>query len=187
MRIAVWHKLPIGGGKRALRDHVAGLLKRGHKVESWCPSTASQDFLPLSDLCTEHVLPFDRHSRFPGALRVWRLLKEMDTHCRTCAQQIESGGFDILFVNSCVFFATSPIARHTRIPNILYLQEPHRELYEALPKLRWLTMPEEGRGLRRFRSARFLGNLLRLQCLRTQAQAEMSNAEAFDQILVNSL
>jgi len=35
MKIAVWHNLPSGGGKRALYHHVRGLVERGHRVESW--------------------------------------------------------------------------------------------------------------------------------------------------------
>ena len=37
MRIAVWHNLLSGGAKRALHDHVRGLVMRGHHVESWSP------------------------------------------------------------------------------------------------------------------------------------------------------
>ncbi|MHB1599044.1 MAG: hypothetical protein ACYCXY_09175 [Acidimicrobiales bacterium] len=56
MRIAVWHNLPSGGGKRALYDQIRGLLELGHYVESWCPPSADQSFLPLGDLVTEHVV-----------------------------------------------------------------------------------------------------------------------------------
>ena len=59
MRIAVWHNLPSGGGKRALYYHVRGLVERGHSVEAWCPSTSDRNYLPLSELITEHVLPID--------------------------------------------------------------------------------------------------------------------------------
>jgi glycosyltransferase involved in cell wall biosynthesis len=187
MKIAVWHNLPSGGGKRALWQHVAGLVSRGHHVESWCPSTADQTFLPLSKLCTEHVVPFSQGGKRNANLGRWRLLKEMDANCRESARQMEGKGFDVLFANSCGFFATTPIARHVHLPSVLYLGEPRREFYEALPKLLWLTMTEEGKGLRQFRTARFLANWLRLHAMRTQAHAEISNAEAFDQILVNSL
>src|SRR5216683_2521051 len=56
MKIAVWHNLPSGGGKRALYDHVRGLVARGHSVEVWCPPTASRTFLPLDALVREHVV-----------------------------------------------------------------------------------------------------------------------------------
>ena len=57
MRIAIWHNLPSGGGKRGLYDHVDYLVATGHYVESWCPPSADQSFLPLRHLITEHVLP----------------------------------------------------------------------------------------------------------------------------------
>lgn len=187
MKVAVWHNLPSGGAKRALWHHVAGLISRGHQVESWCPSTANQEFLPLSRLCTEHVLPLNPRSLWDASLGLWRRLREMDAHCRECGHQMEGKGFDVLFANSCFFFATTPMARHVRFPKVLYLQEPHREFYEALPKLLWLTTTEKGKGLRRFGVARFLANGIRLHAMRAQAHAEIANAEAFDHLLVNSL
>jgi glycosyltransferase involved in cell wall biosynthesis len=187
MKIAVWHNLPSGGGKRALWDHVSGLISRGHEVESWCPSTANQDFLPLKRICVEHVLSFKRKGRWKASLGLWHLLREMDDHCRECARQMRDRKFDILLANSCFLFATSPIGKHVQIPSALYLGEPHRQFYEALPELLWLTMTQSGKGLRRFRLARSLANMIRLHAMRTQARFEISNAAAFDKILVNSL
>ena len=63
MKIAVWHNLPSGGGKRSLYYHVKGLIERGHTVESWCPSTADRTYLPLDDLITEHIIPFNWEPR----------------------------------------------------------------------------------------------------------------------------
>jgi hypothetical protein len=65
MKIAVWHNLPSGGGKRALYYHVKGLVERGHTVESWCPSTAAQSYLPLSELITEHIIPLSWKPKSP--------------------------------------------------------------------------------------------------------------------------
>ena len=46
MRIALWHNLPPGGGKRAFYDQVAGLVKLGHYVESWCPPSCGPAIPP---------------------------------------------------------------------------------------------------------------------------------------------
>ena len=170
-----------------LWDHVSGLVARGHKVESWCPSTANQDFLPLSQLCVEHVLPWKPEGFWKASLGLWHLLREMDAHCRQCSQQIQAKEFDVLFANSCHLLATTPIGRYVQIPSVLYLQEPHREFYEALPELPWIGTTKAGKGLRRFRLARSLANVIRLHSMRTQARSEISNAAAFDKILVNSL
>ena len=59
MRIAVWHNLPSGGGKRALDYHVRGLVEKGHSVEAWCPSTNNRTYLPLSNLIREHLVPIN--------------------------------------------------------------------------------------------------------------------------------
>ncbi|HEX9987123.1 MAG TPA: glycosyltransferase family 4 protein [Chloroflexia bacterium] len=194
MRIAVWHNLPSGGGKRALYYHVRGLVERGHTVEAWCPPTADRSFLPLAQLVPEHVVPltWEPKRRRGPVTRAWANYKNvvdklaaLDRHCRQCAEEIERGGFDILFANGDRDFAVSPIGRQVRLPRALYLQEPYRPLYEAMPQLSWLALPSP----KRFSPAylvRFLHNLVKVQGARVQAREEVLNAQAFDTILVNS-
>lgn len=196
MKIAVWHNLPSGGGKRALFDHVRGLLARGHVVEAWCPATADREFLPLSELIPEHVLPFARPSpprTFAQKVR-WAMaepaatLREMDRHCRACAAQIEAGGFDVLLANACMFFRAPAIGRYLRIPKALYLQEPYRWLYEALPKLPWVALPPPARAAEIPRwLVRRIEDGFRVRGSRLQVREELESAKAFDAILVNSL
>lgn len=192
MKIAVWHNLGSGGGKRALYDHVVGLLARGHTLEAWCPPTADREYLPLSPLITEHVVdlawPTEGFSDMFGITSVTaRRLAAMDTHCRTCAEEIGRGGFDILFANCCAFFRTTPIGRFVRIPSVIYLGEPYRWLYEALPRLRWLAPPRRAPSLPKpsilkaaIRDRRDIRNW------RLQAREEFENAAGFGHILVNS-
>ena len=196
MRIAVWHNLPSGGGKRALCYHVRGLLKRGHTLEAWCPPTADRSYLPLSDLVPEHVVPLSwpKDSSCNGArsaAATYRDLLEkvraMDQHCQQCAQEINWGGFDLLFANACMFFSVPSIARYSRVPALIYLGEPRRQLYEALPSLPWIALHAAGRFWWSPRYLkRWVGNLIRVQALRVQAREEVLNAEAFASILVNS-
>ena len=101
MRIAVWHNLPSGGGKRALYDHVRGLVERGHQAEAWCPPTANRSYLPLADLVTEHVTPLRWNTEGPSLAKLqpiyWNMhskIAAMDEHCRLCAEQMRAGGFD---------------------------------------------------------------------------------------------
>src|SRR5688572_32875511 len=84
MRIAVWHNLPSGGGKRALYDHVKGLTDRGHYVESWRPPLFDDDYLPLSNLIKETVTPLSLNSfkpktRFGRAVAPYRDLRITST------------------------------------------------------------------------------------------------------------
>ena len=58
----------------------------------------------------------------------------MNEHSRLCAGRIMTGGFEILYAHGCRFLAVPPIGRFVAIKKILYLQEPHRRLYEAAPR-----------------------------------------------------
>jgi glycosyltransferase involved in cell wall biosynthesis len=194
MKIAVWHNLPSGGGKRALLSHVKGLVERGHHLEVWCPPTADLSYCPLGEFSREHIVPLswpeNLGSKIVGGLRHGPSLGKinaMDRHCRQCAEEINRGGYDLLFANSCMLFGVSPIARYVKVPAVAYLQEPYRLLYEALPRLPWVASdgPEAW-----WDSGLYLGRrvaeLIRVRARRLQAREELRNAGAFCSILVNS-
>ena len=195
MKIAVWHNLPSGGGKRALYHHVKGLVERGHQVEAWCPPTADQRYLPLGEVVKEHVVPLDEISQsrsYVNRLRltvspIHRSLRAMNKHCRACAQQIAQGGFDLLFANSCPFFAATAIGRLTPLPGVLYLQEPCRHLYEALPNSPWAAREDFDwrRQVPRQASDR-IKDFFGVPARRLQIREEIKNAKAYRQVLVNS-
>jgi glycosyltransferase involved in cell wall biosynthesis len=197
MRIAVWHNLPSGGGKRALYYHVRGLVEHGHTVESWCPATADQSYLPLNELITEHVIPLAEQPSTANN-RVARLralygariqmVKALDDHCRECAVQINQGNFDLLFANTAMGLHAGPIGRYVRIPKVLYLQEPNRWLYEALPHLPWIAPTSNGKSWWNptYLKSR-IPDWLNLEGLRVLAREELISAKAYDVILVNSL
>ncbi len=195
MKIAVWHNLPSGGGKRALYDQVKGLVARGHTLEAWCPPTADQSYLPLDELITEHVVPFsyrprttkNRASEIAALyLDVADKIAAMDEHCRLCAEEINGRGFDLLFANSCWIQAVTSIGHRVNIPKVLYLQEPFRRLYEANPELPWIAAPKTGNIWQPANLKRLPRDLMQMQGLRVQAREEARNAKAFDRILVNS-
>jgi glycosyltransferase involved in cell wall biosynthesis len=197
MRIAVWHNLPSGGGKRALYYHVRGLVERGHSVEAWCPSTSDRNYLPLTELITEHVLPIDidQKSKSVAPFSVLglysdqlRLAKAQDEHCRAVADEINRRDFDILFANTSIINSVSSIGRYVKTKKVLYLQEPGRGLYEAIGGgLPWTAIPAQSRPWMHLSYMRwFVSNLISVQRLRVLARDERLNASAFDLILVNS-
>jgi glycosyltransferase involved in cell wall biosynthesis len=193
MRIAIWHNLPSGGGKRALYDHVRGLVARGHTVEAWCPPTADRNFLSLSPLIPEHVVdlswpvPYRVSDKYGITLQTERSLASMDEHCRACAKEIGRRDFDILFANACQFFRVTSIGRLATIPSVLYLGEPYRWLYEAMPRLRWLAQPRRTQSLLRLSVHRAaFADHRSIRNWRVQAREEVDNAAAFTRILVNS-
>jgi len=194
MRIAVWHNLPSGGGKRCLFDQVKALVARNHYLEAWCPPSASQDFLPLANLIRENVVEREKRERPKSKLMVSRWmsseLRSMDRHCADCAREIDRQRFDVVLVHPCMYYRSIPIARHLKTPALLYLPEPYRWLYEALPTPPFMALPGWdpsvwGRSPHHYAKA-YLLDLVDTQARRNQVRAEYESARAFRRILVNS-
>ncbi len=199
MRIAIWHNLPSGGGKRALHDQVRGLIGRGHTVEIWCPTTADQSYLPTAGVAPEHVRPIrwrdvsaTRSSVADGVRWVLvdrrRNLEGLEIHCRQCADEINRGNFDVFVAHSCRFVAVAPIGRFVHVRRVLYLQEPFRALYEAMPTWPWIppTLPFSS-WIRPHAVVNHLKETVRLRHYQRLAREESRNVLAYDRVLANSL
>jgi glycosyltransferase involved in cell wall biosynthesis len=195
MKIAVWHNLPSGGGKRALYYHVRGLVKRGHEVSCWSLDTADQSYLPLSEFAPERILPTDLKERTRTGLTAWLApwytaavgrMQAFDEACKRCAEEINAGQFDLLFANGSIGYHVPFIMRHLRMKKVLYLQEPGRFLYEAWPILPWVSSAPDDLKTSLFGPRKLLANYPNLQTLRLQAKQEWLNVQACDRVLVNS-
>jgi glycosyltransferase involved in cell wall biosynthesis len=196
LKIAVWHNLPSGGGKRALYYFVRGLVARGHELACWSLDTADHSYLPLSEFVPERIISAEINGRKRKSFTdVWRPdvnkavddMRAFDRACRRCAQEIEAGDFDVLFANSALHYYVPYIMRHLRMKKVLYLQEPCRYLYEAWPVLPWVSNAPEGLDQADlFSPRRFIADYPLLQTLRLQAKQEWLNIAACDQVLVNS-
>ena len=194
MRIAIWHNLPSGGGKRALYDQVAGLVKLGHHLESWCPPSADQQFLPLSDLVTEHIVEAE-HVPSSKLKNWWELthdadvqIEAMNRHCQQCALFINRGSFDVLLAGPCMQFRVTSIAQSVEIPSVLYLQEPFRRYYEALPVPPWAA--DERRPGWWYSPAdmrRAVRRAIQIRRNEVRVREEVRNARSFDKVACNSL
>ena len=189
MKIAVWHNLPSGGGKRALYSHIKVLKERGHYLEAWTTDLSSKDYLPLTDLILEHTLPiklkWDASISYSNPIiRIQNQISIMQEHCKSCVQEIESQGFDMIFVNSCQFLYMSFISNYANIPSILYLGEPHRRLYEALPENIWQAQFSH---FLLKKSKTFFKEFRRNYANRIKVMEEIKSAKKYSEILVNSL
>ena len=196
MKIAVWHNLPFCGGFRQVHYHVKGLAARGHCIHAWRPDVPT--CARLSDLVEETSTPC--HLRTPpwpnGTFRqAWWMLRNAQTHilalrehCRQVALQAEKAHCEVAFVNVGIPDRASPLGRYARMPALLYLQEPRRELFEAQNGIHWKAIQPPGR---RFGSPAYwkwwLEDQVELHGRRLKAREEYDNARAYDTILVNSL
>jgi glycosyltransferase involved in cell wall biosynthesis len=190
MRIAVWHNLPSGGGKRALYNHVKALKGHGHYLEGWTTDYASHDYLPLSDTIKEHSKPITNKlenlkkikSPIIKTIKTINLIKD---HCKECVEEIEKEGFDLIFANSCGITYIPYIGMFTKIPVITYLGEPNRILYEASDFGNIWELPAYDfslRGINRLRK-----DFLVTYSRRIQVREEIKAAKSCRRLLVNSL
>jgi glycosyltransferase involved in cell wall biosynthesis len=196
LRIAVWFNVPSGGARRALYNHVQGLVERGHEVEIWSPPLEPAKFADFAELAPEHQVPLELPDLNEGSY-VRRLKKfaqmvdgriaAYEAHSLQCAREIQAGKFDLLFANTDLWFHSPYVGRFLEIPKVLYLQEPNRPLFEMSPRMPWLAPPRGsilgwGPGMlkRRFR------DFFDCRNARTFAREEIDNAGFYDRILVNS-
>jgi glycosyltransferase involved in cell wall biosynthesis len=146
----------------------------------------------------EHTLPLGL-PRTSGAMRriykyvgaPWEIPDRLDAllqHGLAFDREIRDRDFDVLLAQPDGWFAVPPVGRDRRIPAVLYLHEPFRKLYEALPDLPWLEEPAEAHSSWGPASLRrHLGSALRLHPLRIQARREREHLRNFDVTLVNSV
>ena len=163
LRIALYHDLPSGGGKRTVEAHVRGLVERGHHVHLFMPSTAEESFLPVARLAQDTTVyplpePPNRERALTGrpspadAVRWLRLLRAVRRAASAAAAEIDRGGFDVALVHPSQFTQAPYVLRWLRTPSLYYCQEPLRAAYEpriTSPLKRLLIRPTLGRVDRR--------------------------------------
>lgn len=195
MKIAVWHHLPSGGGSRALRLHLAGLLARGHTISIWGCNPSVDGFLTFNEPVSYHPIPYAAPSEF-GWAEQWASLwlepgpglEAMEIHARKCAAEIDAGEFDVVFLNSCFHFAAPLIANHLKTRTVCYLGEPFRPFYEAQPRWFWagIDLPERVWYRRSFWQT-WWSDITRVRQARVQVKREYEAIQAIDHLLVNSI
>ena len=194
MNIAVWHNLHSGGGSRALQYHIQGLVEKGHQVEIWADDPDAGGFmhLPTSVKLHKEPLNYNEHQsslkeRFSSVFfEKDSNMKAMEKHCQKCAAEINQGGFDVLFANSCFYYGVPFISRYVNIPKVLYLGEPNRYLYEAMPEQIWEAPQETSNKWSSNFWVYFFSNTWRTNKFRVYVREERRNFKAFDKVLVNS-
>ena len=98
---------------------------------------------------------------------------------------MDQGGFDLLLAGSSLSFAVTGLARYFKGPTLLYLQEPWRPLYEAVPRLPWPAL--NGRDRSPFTTPRErLHDAILVHGLRIQAREELAGVQEYDRVLANS-
>jgi len=133
VRIAVFHNLGSGGAKRALYNLTKHLVKAGHVVDAFIPSTAEENLLPLRDVVTTYrVFPI-RRTRLGAASsvlkRLFRLgnsVRDQERGQQSIADAINAGSYDVVLSEQDRDTLSPFILRFLAKPTVYYCQQPHR-------------------------------------------------------------
>jgi glycosyltransferase involved in cell wall biosynthesis len=136
VRIAVYHNLPSGGGKRALREMTRRLAAH-HTIDVYTLSCAEHDFCDLRPFVQRylitpfHPLPLARRpfGRINQGLRALTLI-QVHRRQQAVARQIDAAGYEVVFAHNCQFVQSPSVLSYLRTPSVYYCGEPPRMLYE---------------------------------------------------------
>jgi glycosyltransferase involved in cell wall biosynthesis len=136
VRIAVYHNLPSGGGKRALFEMTKRVAAR-HRVDVYTLSCAEHDFCDLRPHCAAHaVFPFDPlplarspFGRLNQGIRAVDLMR-LRALQRGIARKIDAAGYDVAFAHNCRYSQSPGVLSFLHTPSVYYCQEPPRNSLE---------------------------------------------------------
>ena len=136
MKIAFYHNLPSGGGKRAMLEMARGLAS-GHEIDEYTLTTSNKSFCDLTPFIQARFeYPFIPSRTFGSPLgRLNTAMRSIDFRRldqlqRSIGEEIDKKKYDVVFVNHCHFTQSPLILNHLRTPTVYYCAEPPRFLYE---------------------------------------------------------
>jgi glycosyltransferase involved in cell wall biosynthesis len=185
MKIAIYHNLSSGGAKRALYEMTRQLFEH-HTLDVYTLSTAERDFCNLQPYShAREIFPFtplplarSPFGRLNQGIRALDLLRLHHLQ-RGMAQQIDSAGYDVVFVHHCRYGQSPGLLQFLKTPSVYYCQEPPRLLHE----------PPVPRPYTEFSNLQRLGNLfdpLPGIYQRVLMRLDRNNVVAATRVLVNS-
>ena len=131
LRIALYHNLPSGGGKRALFEWVKRLAGKGHVLDVFTLSSADHDYGDIRPYVRAHrVYPFARKPLFKSPfgrlnhLQYWRDLRGLESVGRFIAKDMDAGDYDLVFAHPCLLSLMPAVLQFVSTPSLYYLHEP---------------------------------------------------------------
>ena len=185
MKIAVYHNLHSGGAKRTLCA-ITSRLGQQHPIDLYDLSCSDHKFCDLSGAVqqtyTYRFDPLPQLRRPFGRLNYgarWLDLVRLERLHRQIAADIDSRGYDVVYVHPCQFAQTPGIIRYLHTPALYHSREPLRAAHE----------PEVPRPYRPARAAsKFLDRLdfLRAAFEHKRSQIDRDNVLAATTLIANS-
>jgi glycosyltransferase involved in cell wall biosynthesis len=136
MKIAIYHNLPSGGGKRALHEMVKRLSAH-HDLDVYTLGSAEHDLFNLRPHCRRYVVfPFKALpllqrplGRLNQAIRLVDLGR-LQRLQRQIARRIDANGYDVVYVHHCQYSQAPLLLQFLLTPSVYFCQEPPRSVTE---------------------------------------------------------
>lgn len=136
MKIALFHDLPSGGGKKALFETVR-MLHKIHQFDEYSFDTSCHSFCDITLFCKQtHRYPFKPSPLFGSPFgrlnqfQRWRDLGRLENLSRQIAQDIDREKYDLVFVQPSRFTQAPLFIQHLKTPSVYYMHEPLRQVYD---------------------------------------------------------
>lgn len=136
-RIALWHNLPSGGGKRALMEQVKR-LKRDIDIDLYTTTLVDDTLFPIAPHCQKVTCYPVTSGGTKGWDRIRRRYRQAADLFRVtdkAAAAIDLGGYHAVLVASCMVEHSPSLLWKLRTRTVYYMQEGLREWYEEQPAL----------------------------------------------------
>lgn len=185
MRLALWHDLPHGGGRRAL-DELGARLGRDHDLvvyqlegSSDVPRANSGRGMRTIEL-RHSPRPERRLGLFWNDWVNYQNIKALTELERRLAERIDAEEYDVVLASTLRGAYAPGILRFLRTPNAYYCHEPPRRFYEpwCRPEAGPLSVYERLRLLAHFPSRKLIDAHIR--------RSDVSRARAASALLTNS-
>lgn len=130
MKLAVYHQLPSGGGKRALYE-ILQRLSKDHDITLYTHQDC-ESYLSLTKLAKKVVwLKPSETARSPlSKLLIGREIKRYEAQQAELAAAIDDGEFDLVFVHPSSYMQSPSVLHYLHSPTLYYSQEIRRTWYE---------------------------------------------------------
>ncbi len=133
MRIAVFHNLPHGGALRAITDIARRMPEHVTDIYTFADITLPEDMkgVTLHKIDVPMAGFFKRpFGRLNGLVSLANLSR-IDKACRKLAAEIDSKGFDLVYVGPCRVCQTPPILKYLKTPAVYHCTEVFRGILDC--------------------------------------------------------
>lgn len=135
MRIAFFHNLPSGGGKRVAYEWIKRLTQ-AHKVDLYLYGEGAEDFLDLRPFVDRTIFIKNKMQK-NGKLGRMFALHQVWQNSKQVAASINAGGYDLALVLQCKISNSPFVLKYLKIPSLYHCHEPLEKAFEPHYGIRW--------------------------------------------------